>query len=75
MTNPEIIDFHIGNRPTGTYSYQEVVRLMNYASAHAAKNVRYKAIDILQEELHMSTNAVEADYSERCIRLIQNIKL
>jgi hypothetical protein len=48
--------------------------MMNLARSYGAKNVRYAAINILQEELHDTMNSDEADYAERCIKRIQNIQ-
>ena len=74
ITNQEILDANISKRKTGMYSYNEVIRMMNLARSYGAKNVRYEAINILQEELHDTMNSDEADYAERCIKRIQNIK-
>jgi hypothetical protein len=47
---------------------------MNLARSYGAKNVRYAAIDIMQDELTDTMNGIEADYVERCTKRIQNIQ-
>jgi hypothetical protein len=73
MTNEEIILNHKNNKKS--FDETEVLFLMELARKYGQKDVRYKAIEILEETLKSDVIASKYFYAETCIKEIQNINV
>jgi hypothetical protein len=72
MTNKEIINNL--NHKNKDFDEAEVLRLMDLARKYGQKDIRYKAIEILQKNIKNDTG-YKYYYSEECIKQIQNINV